>query len=93
MLLALLAPGCTRHPLPEPASDAHDSSPPPPDASADAANAADAAREALTGPAELVELLDGKERLGFVSVPLGAREPRPIMVAIHGGSDKPERAC
>lgn len=79
--------------MPEPASDAHDSSPPPPDASAGAADAADAASEALTGPAELIELRDGKERLGFVSVPLGARESRPIMVAIHGGSDRPERAC
>ncbi|MBX3191839.1 MAG: hypothetical protein KF819_32915 [Labilithrix sp.] len=49
-------------------------------------------REPLGGDAE-VELLDGKERLGFVSVPVGARAPRPIMIALHGGSDRPERAC
>ena len=47
----------------------------------------------LAGYAELLELFDGKDKLGFVSVPLGAREPRPIMIAIHGGSEKPERAC
>jgi len=29
----------------------------------------------------------------FVSVPNGAREPRPIMVALHGGGDRPEWAC
>jgi pimeloyl-ACP methyl ester carboxylesterase len=40
-----------------------------------------------------MELREGKEKLGFVSVPLGAREPRPILVALHGGSDRPERAC
>jgi len=32
-------------------------------------------------------------KLGVVAVPLGAREPRPIMVALHGGSDHPEWAC
>lgn len=32
-------------------------------------------------------------RLGCVSVPLGATEPRPIMIALHGGSDRPEWAC
>ena len=29
----------------------------------------------------------------FVSVPLGATEPRPIMVAGHGAGDRPEWAC
>jgi predicted esterase len=29
----------------------------------------------------------------FVSVPLGAKEPRPIMVAAHGAGDRPEWAC
>jgi dienelactone hydrolase len=47
----------------------------------------------LGGHAQRVELFEGKETLGFVSVPLGAREPRPIMIALHGGSDRPERAC
>ena len=50
-------------------------------------------RAPLAGHPALLELLDGNERLGFVSVPLGTREPRPIMIAIHGGSEKPERAC
>lgn len=36
-------------------------------------------------------LLEG--RAGVVSVPLGAHEPRPLMVALHGGSDRPEWAC
>src|SRR5688572_33286785 len=40
-----------------------------------------------------MELREGGESLGFVSVPLGAHEPRPIVVALHGGSDRPERAC
>lgn len=50
-------------------------------------------RARLTGYPELLELRDGEDKLGFVSVPLGAREPRPIMIAIHGGSERPERAC
>lgn len=51
--------------------------------------------QSLAGYPELLELRsdDGKEKLGFVSVPLGAQEPRPIMVALHGGSDRPELAC
>jgi pimeloyl-ACP methyl ester carboxylesterase len=60
----------------------------------DAAAGGDAGgRAPLGGFPEQLELLDGTEKLGVVSVPLGAREPRPIMVALHGGSDKPERAC
>ena len=51
------------------------------------------ARAPLAGYPELLELTDGAAKLGFVSVPLGAREPRPIMIAIHGGSERPERAC
>jgi pimeloyl-ACP methyl ester carboxylesterase len=30
---------------------------------------------------------------GFVSVPLGAIEPRPVIVALHGSGDRPEWAC
>lgn len=52
------------------------------------------ATKALAGFAELMELRDDDgERLGFVSVPLGANGARPILVALHGGSDRPERAC
>jgi pimeloyl-ACP methyl ester carboxylesterase len=47
----------------------------------------------LAGVAPLVELLDGRDKVGFVSVPRGARGRRPIVVALHGGSEKPEVAC
>jgi pimeloyl-ACP methyl ester carboxylesterase len=100
--LALLAGAgaCARHVPLERASEPHDAAP---GASAsvatdggegDGANPADATTQAaLGGYPEELELLDGNEKLGFVSVPLGTREPRPIMVAIHGGSERPERAC
>ncbi len=29
----------------------------------------------------------------FVSVPLGATEPRPVMIGMHGAGDRPEWAC
>jgi hypothetical protein len=29
----------------------------------------------------------------FVSVPLGATEPRPVMIGVHGRNDRPEWAC
>jgi pimeloyl-ACP methyl ester carboxylesterase len=50
-------------------------------------------RAALGGFPDPLVLVSDQEKLGVVSVPLGAREPRPIMVAIHGGSETPERAC
>src|SRR5262249_53707035 len=31
--------------------------------------------------------------MGVVSVPLGAHEPRPIMIALHGSNDQPAWAC
>lgn len=42
----------------------------------------------LDGPAQVV--LPG---VGVVSVPVGAHAPRPLMIALHGGSDHPEWAC
>jgi|GEM_PF-1170280 len=51
------------------------------------------AHAALGGFPEQLDLRDGNDELGVVSVPLGAREPRPIVVALHGGSERPERAC
>jgi hypothetical protein len=36
--------------------------------------------------------LPGGDR-AFLSVPLGATEPRPVMVAVHGAGDRPEWAC
>lgn len=50
----------------------------------------------LEGYAAQMDLLDGdggKTKLGVVGVPIGAREPRPLMIALHGGSDHPEWAC
>jgi pimeloyl-ACP methyl ester carboxylesterase len=47
----------------------------------------------LGGYPEQLELVDGDDKLGVVSVPLGAREPRPLVIALHGGSDTAERAC
>lgn len=69
------------------------------------ASAPDAAmkRPPLTGYAWQFELTDPPEgeaeagvkpaRIGFVSVPLGASEARPIMIALHGGGDRPDWAC
>lgn len=89
--LALSTIACPRHAAPEQAAALRE--PPKEAAGADAGAGDRAASPRLTGYPERVELLDGKDKLGFVSVPLGATGPRPIMVAIHGGSEKPERAC
>jgi len=51
------------------------------------------ARAPLSGYPEQLELFDADDKLGVVSVPLGAREPRPLMIALHGGSEKAEHAC
>jgi pimeloyl-ACP methyl ester carboxylesterase len=64
------------------------------DAAAPAAVAdASDALEPLAGFPENDAIREGSELVAIVSVPLGAREPRPILVALHGGSDRPERAC
>ncbi|HTQ41756.1 MAG TPA: hypothetical protein VMI75_03295 [Polyangiaceae bacterium] len=61
---------------------------------AEATDAGDADVHApLGGYPEQLELVDGDDKLGVVSVPLGAREPRPLMIALHGGSEKVEHAC
>ncbi len=41
----------------------------------------------------LVTLPAPPEAPALVSVPLGAREPRPIVVGVHGAGDRPEWAC
>jgi hypothetical protein len=103
--LVLFAAACAPHAPAERATPLGDWSRPPlvvSDASdgSDVQDAPDAsaaegagARAPLGGFPELLELLDGKDKVGVVSVPVGARETRPIMVALHGGSEKPERAC
>ena len=100
--LAVLTASCSRHvPVPDPAPDPavapRDASPPA------STNDASAARAPLWGYPWQFELTDPPTgeadagakttNLGFVSVPLGAREPRPIMIALHGGGDRPEWAC
>lgn len=96
--LALIAVACTRHPPAERAGEPRDGASSPV-VVGDAGNAGDAGdadageRAPLGGWPELLELVDGTEKVGFVSVPIGAREPRPIMIALHGGSERPQRAC
>ncbi|HOU89865.1 MAG TPA: hypothetical protein PLU22_02405 [Polyangiaceae bacterium] len=34
-----------------------------------------------------------RERPALVSVPLGAREARPVVIGVHGAGDRPEWAC
>jgi predicted esterase len=46
------------------------------------------------GNAEWIERLDlGGDDAAYVTVPLGATEPRPIVVGVHGAGDRPEWAC
>jgi len=49
--------------------------------------------EPLTAPGWLVELEVPGHAPSFVAVPLGAREPRPLWIALHGGADRAEWAC
>ncbi|MCL2724520.1 MAG: hypothetical protein FWD69_08800 [Polyangiaceae bacterium] len=55
-------------------------------------------RAPLSGHPWIVELVEehpgrAPTKLGFVTVPLGARERRPVVIALHGGGDRPEWAC
>jgi pimeloyl-ACP methyl ester carboxylesterase len=40
-----------------------------------------------------IDVEENGKQLGSISIPLGAREPRPIVVALHGAADKPGWAC
>src|SRR5688572_26691746 len=73
---------------PRPAVDAAINSRP-----VDGGESVDAGDGGLRDFPDTLELVEGGERLGFVAVPLGAREPRPIVIALHGGSEKPDVAC
>ncbi|MBX3191084.1 MAG: hypothetical protein KF819_29070 [Labilithrix sp.] len=90
--IALAVAACSRHAPQQRGADIRDAAP---DVGAlDAgADAGDESRAPLGGVPWQIDLLDGKVKLGVVSVPLGATEPRPIMIALHGGSDRPEWAC
>ncbi len=61
--------------------------------SSDETDARDAGAPALRGYEEQQGLFDGDDKLGVVSVPVGAREPRPLMIALHGGSEMAEHTC
>ena len=101
VVFAFLLTACSRAPTPSPASTAApragepvDAAPAPAPLPLVAADAAPPPRSPLAGFPEQVLLSDPKgARLGVVSVPLGTREKRPIMIALHGGSDHPEWAC
>lgn len=47
----------------------------------------------LNADSWLVELTVSGFAPASVSVPLGAREPRPVLIALHGASDRPEWQC
>ncbi len=47
----------------------------------------------LTAPSEFVALDVPGFRPAVVSLPLGASEPRPLVVALHGNFDRPEWQC
>jgi hypothetical protein len=49
--------------------------------------------EPLAAESWLVELPLTGFGPALAAVPLGAREPRPIVIALHGGFDRPEWAC
>lgn len=97
MLLAISAVGCRKaeHGAP---SDAQVESPRPLVEASTPVEGGAPARAPLAGfPSQLdlpaPEGSKDKTRLGCVAVPLGAREQRPLVVALHGGSDRPEWAC
>ncbi len=98
-LAVAVSGGCSREPIEGPPIGV-----PPTPTRPDVVNAPNLDASALDArvplggfPAEL-DLLPpagakDKTRYGMVTVPLGAREPRPLVVALHGGSDRPEWAC
>jgi hypothetical protein len=47
----------------------------------------------LAGNSELVPLVVPEHRDAIVSVPLGATESRPVVLALHGNYDRPEWQC
>lgn len=49
--------------------------------------------EPLTADSWLVDLTLASFGPALASVPLGAREPRPVVIALHGGADRPEWQC
>ncbi len=97
MVAAALTLGCPSRadaPAPGPSSSAAAAN----GAATTARTAPEAARAAsplppLEAESWLVTLPAPPEAPALVSVPLGAREPRPIVVGVHGAGDRPEWAC
>jgi predicted esterase len=48
---------------------------------------------ALDLPSPFLDLAVARHRPAVVSVPLGATDPRPVLVAAHGAGDRPEWQC
>ncbi len=102
-LALVLVAACTSRPEPPPpgASAASLSPPPPspvaPEGPGPGPAGAPSAPRALLAPTagEWLQDLDDAEgkRVAKFSPPLGATEPRPLVVALHGGGDAPEYAC
>ncbi len=63
------------------------------DVDAGGARADSQLRSPLRAPQRLVELEVSGFRPATLSLPLGATEPRPILVALHGNYDRPEWQC
>jgi pimeloyl-ACP methyl ester carboxylesterase len=107
LALAMLT-GCSRPPPPSATTESTDAVLPLPPAAV-ASPPAPAPRELTGAPwqmeildppldpftpgAEPPDAAAAGTRIGVVSVPLGAREPRPIMVVLHGAGDRPEWEC
>ena len=99
-LLALLLPSCRspREPR-EHAADALSSKAPTPasvespPAATDVPPPPPPGLEPLKAEAPLVDLPVEGFRDAVVSLPLGAKEKRPVMVALHGNYDRPEWQC
>jgi predicted esterase len=81
LLLSVLALACQ----PAPSAEPRDAAPPP-------ASTPPSTTPPLTGE-WLTRLPVPGFEVSFVSVPLGAAAPRPIMIGVHGMRDRPEWAC
>lgn len=96
-LVACRSPSGAQHTRPQPtsasASTEDASAAPPLDAAADALGDRAPALAPLTAEGELVALPVAGFRDAVVSVPLGARERRAVVVALHGNYDRPEWQC
>lgn len=75
------------------AASASSASVPPATAASAAASASAEPAPRLPDHPAIEPLLDAGKDIGVVAVPGGATGKRPLVVALHGGADKPEWAC